>query len=267
MTAPDHSVPDGAYTITSLSELQALDEAKIRQRMQKPAIDALAEIRESLADNLLAGIGQALEQGISGAVNTIGSWFQPVHDAASQVHDGQIELNDRQDLLDNLLNMGRTYCSAVQTYSANVWTKMPFDTQFGTLREAEIIPGGIKLKKKGQWNIWAQIYTVNMTAPFATRDVAWQVRVYLPAESGTGGWTLHSVTDGRYVGNSPGHDTIMTSVQFEQDEANVEVWVKTNLSGKTFGYGPSYNQLTVQQITSERQGADGSEDSGLPDDG
>lgn len=260
-------VPEGGNSpsVGGIGWMQNVTEQGVKDRAYNQVFPSMQGAKNSLFGNFIGGIfGGFLSifQGGSGP-----SWLPSgVRDAAVQIRDGQLDLNDRQDLLDNLLNMGRTYCSATRQYSANTWTKMPFDSQLGVLRECEIIPGGIRLLKKGQWNIWAQVYMGNMTAPFATRDIEWEVRVYVPGASSSDPWKLYSMTAGRYKSNNPGHDVIITSVVTDSDISHVEVWAKTNLAGRTFGYGPSYNQLTVQQITSERFGGDGSENSGLPDD-
>lgn len=260
-------VPDSGDSVESIHWMQDVTEDTPKQKMREQVGGKIEEARSGLVSDFIGGLFEGFTNIIKG-VGDIPSWLPgSARDAAENIRDGQLELNDRQDLLDNLLNMGRTYCSDYQNYPSNTWVRMPFDTQFGVLREVEIIDGGLRTLKPGQWNVWSQVYLGNMLAPFNTRDVEWEVRVYIPGENEDDEWKLHTVTKGRYLSNRPGHDVIITSFITETEVAHVEVWAKTNMSGRTFGYGPAYNQLTVQQITSERAGNDGSGESNLPDDG
>lgn len=264
-------VPDGASTASGMAELQKLTtEVAVKDQLKMKALTPLGFFRTSWINDILGGIGQALHDGIRGVANSLGNWFGSIFTAGEvvkDVKDGQEALAGRQDLLDDLLNMGRSYCSRAEVYPANTWNRVNFDRDFGISRGCEIYAGGIQLLRRGQWDIWAQVYTTNVIVPIGgPRVVEWQVRVYVPTGSGEGSWELYSTTNGRLNGNSPSHDTIITSVVVDVDQAHVEVWMKTNISGistKTFGYGPSYNQLTVKQVTSERVGGTGAEESGL----
>lgn len=147
MTAPDHSVPDGAYTITSLPDLQALDEAKIRQRLNQPATNALEQIKSALADQVLGGIADALR-----GIFTPGTPYEGI---AAGVVDGQAGLEDRLDLIDAATHYGQCYMPAGLGFVGG--GVLPFTEQRGPAEGVVFVKNGIRLGHTGTWDVMAQV--------------------------------------------------------------------------------------------------------------
>lgn len=154
MTSPDHNVPDGGYVVSNLGQLQALDESKIKSQLRSPAAKALEEMKASLADNFIAGIGQAIANGLAGIVSGI---FSPVSEAIKPVADGQLALGNRIDLIPT------GYCSAFMDKNVNLeWglnntRLMPFRAQLGPNDGAHIDAANSRIvfDRTGTWTVYA----------------------------------------------------------------------------------------------------------------
>lgn len=159
MTAPDHSIPEGATTIATLSDLQALDEEKALAQLRQPAVTALDKMREALTTHVIGGIGKAIQAGIAGAANTVGAFFEDIFTAGSvvkDVKDGQEKLAGRADLLEFV----RGFCAAYQSVNVNSeWNifsdnsrYLPYDAPLGPSKGAHVEAGkNIVLDEAGLW--------------------------------------------------------------------------------------------------------------------
>lgn len=229
---------------------QDLSEEKIRSLLGGRAINPFDKFLKGLTD----GIANALR-----GVFTPGSLFANVGQAALEIKDGQLELNNRQDLIDNLLNYGSCFNPTSPVRNPDEWFKVNFTAPIGAMRNVEILPeGGLRLKKAGLWDIRSQIVSGSVTG-LAERYIIWNVEVKKPNGE------RHSVQVGRITGRSPGHSTIVSSVMVPGPNYTVEVYVKSqNFGGQVIGYGPAHCRLTAQQINSNTvEGNTGAESSGI----
>lgn len=252
MTAPDHSVPDGAYTITSLPDLQALDEAKVRQRLNQPATNALEQIKASLATNLLGGIADALR-----GIFTPGG---PFVDLAAAAKDGQEDLRDRLDLLSPLLDYGSFFAPLINdTHSRYGPDFMAFTEQLAAAQNVELVALDtgrevVMLQDKGIWDIRGHVVVdwYGGTNP----DVWVDVCVYKPDK------TLFSSERSMERTNNITTFNFASSVTIPEPGYFVLVNIARMHKGRGVFGGPKYTRLTVQHISRETQGgANGSEQS------
>lgn len=162
MTSPDHNVPEGATTIATLSDLQALDEDKIRRELKSPATQALDIMRESLVTNIIGGIGKAIHDGINGAANSVGEFFEGIFSAGKvvkAVKDGQLSLINRTDTLEGLNGFGAAYQTQNINSEWNIFGDnsryLPYDGQMTALKATHIEPGkNLVMDEKGVWLIY-----------------------------------------------------------------------------------------------------------------
>lgn len=129
MTAPNGVTPDGAYVISSNygSDVPNDQQSVIDMITGKPKTDA------------------------HGAANGWKGQFADLANLAGQVRDGQLDLNNRLDLLEEVSG----YCSTFMGNNWNVaggrWVTLPFEQQLGPNKNAEKFQGGIKFNRKGLW--------------------------------------------------------------------------------------------------------------------
>lgn len=264
---PGQGLPDGKPTEDTnyASDVKAL-QLVTEDTPKNAARGSLApwqEGRDNFLTNIIGGIGSAIIGGITGIVDGISSIFQPVTRAGEEIRDGQLDLINRQDTLDKLMNRGGAYPSYSEWADARTWYRVPFDSQIGPARQTVVGGGRVKLLEAGHWDVYAQIITAN-AAGLLVRSIDWEVRAYVPTSSG--GRRLHAKQNGRLNGNPSQQGTIVTDFGFDVAGAEIEVWVYVhNYYGRNIAWGPANCRLTCKQVSSDRIGGDGSEDSGIPE--
>lgn len=128
----------------------------------------LSEIQDSasgLGDALgsgftgvVSGIGSALMEGFNGFIT--GGPFAPAAEAAKVVHDGQLALTDRVDLLFGISGYVFSYMSKNinAQWSLNNTRMMPFDKQLGPAKEAGMKDGKVVLNGTGAWLVMCRVH-------------------------------------------------------------------------------------------------------------
>ena len=259
---PDDStpVPKGAYTPSSVKALQSVTESSARAEIRSQALVPWQEGRNNFFDNIIGGIGKAFRDGLAGIVGGLGDLFSPVRKAAQEVRDGQLALDGRVDLVDPLLNYGSVYMPQPSGQKqANSWHRLPFTAKISTtMRSCSVLPdGGIRLDHPGLWDIRAHI-VAGFANGLLSRQVTLDLRVVRPDGS-----TFSSLV-GRTGAKSPDSITVISSVQVPEAGYEVQAWIYSQNYTASWGSGPVYSRLTVQQINSDRE-ASGNQDSVAPD--
>ena len=258
---PDDSkpVPEGAYTPSTVKDLQSVTESSARAEIRSQALVPWREGRNNFFDNIIGGIGKAFRDGLAGIVGGLGDLFSPVRKAAQEVRDGQLALDGRVDLVDPLLNYGSVYVpqpSGVK--QSNSWHRIPFTAKISTtMRGCSVLPaGGIRLDRPGLWDIRAHILTARATG-LLPRSAAIHLRVVRPDGS-----TFSNLV-GQNDSKSSDTITVISSVQVPDPGYEVQVWIYSTNYGAAWGSGPKYSRLTVQQINSDSEPS-GDQDSAAP---
>ena len=258
---PDDSkpVPEGAYTPSTVKDLQSVTEASARAEIRSQALVPWREGRNNFFDNIIGGIGKAFRDGLAGIVGGLGDLFSPVRKAAQEVRDGQLALDGRVDLVDPLLNYGSVYVPhASGRKQANSWHRVPFTAKISTtMRGCSVLPaGGIRLDHPGLWDIRGHLLMADAVG-LLPREVALELRVVRPDGS------RFSRLTGQTGSKTSDSITVISSVQVPGPGYEVQVWIYVKNYEAAWGGGPGYSRLTVQQINSDRE-ASGDQDSEAP---
>ena len=258
---PDDSrpVPEGAYTPSTVKDLQSVTEASARAEIRSQALVPWREGRNNFFDNIIGGIGKAFQDGLAGIVGGLGDLFSPVRKAAQEVRDGQLALDGRVDLVDPLLNYGSVYVPQPSGgKQANSWHRIPFTAKISTtMRGCSVLPdGGIRLDRPGLWDIRAHILT-GKAVGLLPRSVTLELRIARPDGS------TFSTLIGQANSKSADSITVISSVQVPDPGYEVQVWMYSWNYYAAWGSGPRYSRLTVQQINSDPE-ASGDQDSVAP---
>lgn len=117
-------------------------------------VDAGSDLGAGLAgsmNGIVGGIGSAIMNGLGGILG--GGIFAPVEEAAEEIKNGQDTLNDRLELLFGVSGYVFSYMSRNVNveWGTNNTRDMPFDTQLGPSKEAEVKDGKVTLQGKGLW--------------------------------------------------------------------------------------------------------------------
>lgn len=231
MTAPDHSVPEGGFTLSTLSDLQALDEAKIKQQLQQPAVDVLEQIKAALSENLLGGIADALR-----GIFTPGGPFQQVSEGAV---DGQRAIKDLVSRLSPL----EEYASAFMPSTEGVWQggRLPFTEVLVGSQGATPDGGSFVLNDYGMWRIDCQIWPSNYVVG-SLSQVDWEVRVLRPDGS------VYHRKRSRHIDTDSLPDKLTTTVVVPAAGYSVEVQVTSIAPLRGMRGGADRTHLTVHHI-------------------
>ena len=255
---PDDSrpVPEGAYTPSTVKDLQSVTEASARAEIRSQALVPWQEGRNNFFDNIIGGIGRAFQDGLKGLTGGLGGIFGSIVGAGKTVRDGQDELTDRADLLSPLLD----YCSMSTPPGSGDALKgtgrVPFSYQIGPRRGATPVDGMIRLDDQGLWDLRAMV-----TASWVA--VGGETRVYLRVLE-PDGETIFS-EQGYYTSTLSSHSaTVVSSVVVPEPGYYVDVWV-TASAGRGWWTGPQWTRLTAQHISRSVEGGTGGEDSSEPE--
>lgn len=152
-------VPEGGQSAADMAALQLVTEQSVRAQVSGVALSPWNSAHGSFFSNIIGGIGTALQQGISGLVNTIGSWAGSFFDAGREVADvknGQDDIRDRVDLLTGLYGYIFAYMSnnVNGEWGSDNTRTLPFDKQLGPAKNAHIDTAGrVVLDGAGAWLI------------------------------------------------------------------------------------------------------------------
>ena len=255
---PDDSrpVPEGAYTPSTVKDLQSVTEASARAEIRSQALVPWREGRENFFTNIIGGIGKAFQDGLKGLTGGLGGIFGAIVGAGKEVRDGQDELTHRADLLSPLLD----YCSVSTPPGSGDALKgtglVPFTYQIGPRRGATPVGGRIRLDDKGLWDLRAMV-TTSWVA------VGGEARAYLRVLK----------PDGKTIFSEQGHFTstlssqtltLVSSVVVPEPGYLVDVWV-TAASARGWWTGPQWTRLSAQHISRSVEAGTGGEDSSEPE--
>ncbi|MEJ9078608.1 hypothetical protein WKY82_09325 [Gordonia malaquae] len=152
--------------------------------------------------------------------------------------DGQLELNDRTDLLSPLLDYGS--CFANGSGEISQIGRVPFNQKVGPMTGCRLESNGIVLEDQGLWQINARLafsYTIGGGAQ------TWRIRVYRP------NGTLFSEQLDYSSESNENTREMLTTVVVPDAGYRVEVWITALIIGRATIGGPQNNRLTVQHIS------------------
>lgn len=194
------------------------------------------------ADGVKAFI-DGIANAMKGVVNN--TIFDPLGKA---VKEGQLELNNRVDLLSPIQDYGSVYIPAGDDQLKGAQT-LPFTAQIGPMRGCKQYRNGIMFLDKGLWDIRAQVTTSWVrTLTLGQQDVPVVLKVFTPS-----GQLFSSQ---RSNGNTAGVNTqtIVSSVVVPESGYYVEVEIEYIYTGRGIYRGPAWTRLTAQHISREVHG-------------
>lgn len=193
---------------------------------------------------------------------------------ASELYDGQEDLNTRTDLLSTMMDYGSASMPAGQPASGEGF--LPFTRQIGPMRNVSIHQGisdnawGLRLHDRGLWDLRLHV-TASWTATSPTLGIS--LNVYAP-----GGGSVYSTQKAQMnpaLGALSGRSetttmNIISSVVVPGPDYYVMAFVDRAASFRGWLGGPAWSRLTAQHISREVDGnwftgAEGSDDSEDPD--
>lgn len=251
---PDDSkpTPKGALVPSGVKALQSVTEESARDQIRSQALVPWQEARGNFFTNIIGGIGKAFEAGLRGIVDGLSSIFDPVRRAGEAAKDGQVDLNDRLDLLSPLLD----YCSVSappgKGDAMNGKGLFPFNYQIGPARGATPVDNMIRLEDKGLWDIRCMLTINEMMF-----DGYYQVNVRVLHPDGK---TVYSEQSAHCWALTSGTETIVTSVVVPEPGYIVGCWVYA-AGFRGYKRGPRWSRLTVQHISRNIDAGTGAEES------
>ncbi|GAA2378591.1 hypothetical protein [Gordonia cholesterolivorans] len=188
--------------------------------------------------NALMGIGGGV---LGGALSTIANFFAGRWAQVDDLHDGQMQLNDRVDLLSPLQDYGSSYAGTQNS----LWNKgkIPFDKQIGPMKKCHLASGGIVFEEQGMWDVRARV-TITSTPPLVGAFIDWEIRVVKDSDG-----SIFSVSRDTLESSSAQSREINTSVVVPTAGYRAEVWVTNIGPGRQIAGGPERTRLTVQHIS------------------
>lgn len=188
----------------------------------------------------LTGPLSKIAQGIFNAISEIFGKGDRGLEGLKEFVDGQLELNERTDLLSPLLDYGSVYMDAASQF-VNVG-QMQFNHKIGPMKGCSMANNSIYLDSPGLWDIRAQLW---FDWTLADGNVQWQIRIYKPDN------TLYSVMRAEFDSKAATSSTNLCSVVIKDGGYVAQVWVSSIGAGRGVLGGPSRNRLTVQHISHE----------------
>lgn len=251
---PDDSkpTPKGALVPSGVKALQAVTEESARNQIRSQALVPWQEARGNFFTNIIGGIGKAFEAGLRGIVDGLSSIFDPVRRAGEAAKDGQVDLNDRLDLLSPLLD----YCSVSappgKGDAMNGTGRFPFSYQIGPARGATLVDNAIRLEGEGLWDIRCMVTFNEMMF-----DGYYQANVRVLRPDGK---TIYSEQSAHGMTLVGGTMTIVTSVVVPEPGYFVDCWIHS-AGPRGWKKGPRWSRLTVQHISRKIDAGTGAEES------
>lgn len=230
-------VPTKAYTKSTVSTIQDVDPYDFAGAGSLD-LHSLAEgVRGSLLGGLLSGflnLGQFLND-LATALSG-GGIFGP--GPMRDIRDGQLDLNNRQDLLSPLLDYGSAYMNTASGFQ-NVG-QASFTNKIGPMQGCHITSGRIVLEEAGLWDIRASLW---FGATSLGGGVGWNVRVLKPDGS------VYSEKMEYFEDKSEISALSISSVVVPESGYQVQVYVTVIAATRGIIGGAARNRLTVQHIS------------------
>lgn len=216
MTAPGVSAPDGAYVVGSrygqdVPKTEAGVMALVKGQQTAPWSDAQNKFKVNYRDPI------------------------------EEIRDGQLDLNQRTDLLSPLLDYGSAYANT----QGGLFNKgqVGFTNQIGPMQRCKLENGRITLNDKGLWDVRAQLWFDYID--FLSGVVEWEIRILRPDGS------IFSRQRTRLNSNSVFSSTNITTVVVPASGYQVQVFITEMAPGRAAIGGPTLNRLSVQHISRE----------------
>lgn len=286
--------PEGGQSAGDMAALQLVTEDSVRSQMMGSALLPWRSAHNTFFADIIGGIGQALLQGITGVANTIGGWVSDFFTAGrkamygtTEITDGQLNLADRADLVDTLLNYGSAFCPAPQDGAAigTGTMRLPFTEMIGYSRNVSIAEGGgLVLGKKGTWDLSLSVNTGFVRFNSGVFDTIYrnglriELSVYrpdgalysreskwVPSEEGVSALAVATIREMR-----PTNVTIVSSVQVPGEGYIVRAEVADSEPLRPILGGPRWSRMRAQNISSEwlpDRGTGGESSSGVDNPG
>lgn len=200
-------------------------------------------IFKAFADGVKAFIG-GIANALKGLVNN--TIFDPLGKA---VKEGQLELNNRVDLLSPIQDYGSVYIPSGDSELKGAQI-LPFTAQIGPMKGCKQYKNGIMLLDKGLWDIRAQVTSSWVrTLTLAQQDVPIVLKIYTPNGELFSSQRSNSNTAGVNT------QTIVSSVVVPEAGYYIEVEIEYIYTGRGIYRGPAWTRLTTQHISREIHGA------------
>lgn len=251
---PDDSkpTPKGALVPSGVKALQSVTEESARNQIRSQALVPWQEARGNFFTNIIGGIGDALREGLTGIITGVSDFFNPIKKAGADVRDGQVDLNERLDLLSPLLD----YCSLSappgKGDAMNGKGRFPFSYQIGPARGATPVDDAIRLEGEGLWDIRCMVTFNEMMF-----DGYYQANVRVLHPDGK---TIYSEQSAHGMTLVGGTMTIVTSVVVPEPGYFVDCWIYS-AGPRGWKKGPRWSRLTVQHISRKITAGTGAEES------
>lgn len=262
MSSPNGIVPAGAQGLGTLEALRSYDAAHVRSTVNQPLLDSF---EGSFWGNLIATVGGWIEKGIetisriigqiidifNGLIITpinnliqgvkdffTGNWLPGRGGVTEALHDAQLDLSERTELLSPLLDYGSAYMDTSGGFAnaGQAWFVHPV----GPMQNCHIANGRIVLEEKGLWDIRASMW---FDATGLGGGVGWNVRVLTPSGA------IFSEKMEYFDDKSAKSDLSISSVVVPGSGYQVQVYVTVIAVGRGIIGGVSRNRLTVQHIS------------------
>ncbi|MBP2211073.1 hypothetical protein JOJ87_001417 [Rhodococcus ruber] len=166
MTTPNAPAPDGAYVIGT----------RYGQDMTTQSAKAI------MSNGILASY--------EGAQQELRAVTDPIKLVADQLQDGQLELNDRIDLLEAVNGYCALYMGMNWAVAGGHRVTLPFDNQLGPRKGADPFQNGILLASKGLWRADALVSFYPPPANWFSGASSVSIQVYLSVVAVAGGVTF-----------------------------------------------------------------------------
>ncbi|MGM5069833.1 hypothetical protein EU244_033965 [Rhodococcus qingshengii] len=156
----------------------------------------------------------------------------------TEFRDGQLDINDRVDLLSPLQDYGSAYANT----QAGIFNKgqVGFTNQIGPMQGCRLVSGRIVLDDRGLWDIRCQLW-IDWTS--LDGMVEWEIRVLRPDGS------TFSFQRTRLNSKDIFSSTNITSVVVPDAGYQVQIFITEMAPGRGAIGGPGLNRLTVQHIS------------------
>lgn len=197
---------------------------------------ALTNMFEGLLGNVLQGI----TAGLAAPFAFLADLMNLRWDQVDRIDDGQVEMNDRVDLLSPLQDYGSCF-AAGQGDLINTG-RVPFNQQIGPMVGCHLASNGIVLDDQGLWDIRARLRFSFTVSPINTW-LAWEIRVYAPNNS------LFSAQLDEVSDMNSNTREMNTTVVVPGPGYRAEVWITNLAPVRATQGGPRNNRFTVQHIT------------------
>lgn len=230
--------PTKAYTKSTVHSLQGVDPYDFSGGRNREIRDKAESTRGGLLGGLLSGflnLGQLLND-LATALSG-GGVFGP--GPLRDIRDGQLDLNNRTDLLSPLLDYGSAYANT----QAGIFNKgqVGFTNQIGPMQGCRLVNGRIRLGDRGLWDIRCQLWIDSIAV--LSGMVEWEIRVLRP--DGSTFSFQRTRLDSREIFSS----TNITSVVVPDSGYQVQIFITEMAPGRGAIGGPGLNRLTVQHIS------------------